>query len=372
MAVSLKILIAPLDWGLGHTTRCIPLIRFLLAEGHEVTAAAEGAAARLLQDNFPALRILPLEGYGIRYSRRKWLFAWRILAQVPRILSAIRKERYWLQQQLDKDHYDLVISDNRYGLYHRQVASCILTHQLQIRSGMGAFPDYCLRRMHYRLLIRFRACWVVDEAANGGLSGNLAHPAVLPDHAAYIGLLSQFEPFSFEQMPEEEQHILVLLSGPEPMRTQLESLVLEQAGAMGDYKFTVVAGRPGGVAPDKLPEHIVYYSHLAAAGLGPLLAKAALVVCRSGYSTLMDLCVAGKRALLVPTPGQTEQEYLAGYLQQNGLCYYRPQAQLDLAHDIPKALTAAPLKPLTVPGRQQETIAALIEAIVPQYRVLPL
>lgn len=368
----MKILIAPLDWGLGHTTRCIPLIRFLLAEGHDVTAAAEGAAARLLQDNFPALQVLPLEGYRIRYSSRRWLFAWRILAQVPRIMSAIRKERYWLRQQLDKERYDLVISDNRYGLYHRQVACCILTHQLQIRSGMGAFPDYCLRRMHYRLLNRFRACWVVDEAAEGGLSGDLAHPAILPARAAYIGLLSQFEHFPFEQIPEEKQHILVLLSGPEPMRTQLESLVLEQAGALDDYTFTVVAGRPGGVRPPGLPEHIVYHSHLAAAGLGPLLAAASLVVCRSGYSTLMDLCVAGKRTLLVPTPGQTEQEYLAGYLQQKGSCYYKPQAQLDLAHDIPKALTAAPLKPLTVPGRQQDTIATLIEAIVPQYRVLSL
>lgn len=342
----MKILIAPLDWGLGHTTRCIPLIRYLLAQGHIVTAAAEGASATLLKENFPGIRILPLAGYGIRYSRSKSLFMARLLLQVPRILTAIKQEHRWLHRVQQHEQFDLVIADNRYGLYHSGLPCAILTHQLQIQSGRGALADRLLRRLHYRMLERFDACWVVDEAAGSGWSGKLAHPGVLPAHAAYIGLLSQF--MSRPVPKVATQHILVLLSGPEPMRGQLEDLVLTQAGQLTSRAFVVVAGNPQGQRPAALPQHIRYYTHLAAPELLEQIAGASLVICRSGYSTVMDLAVLGKKALLVPTPGQTEQEYLAGYLQEKKYFNTVAQHDLQLAHDIPKALSAAdvPLKPL--------------------------
>ncbi len=363
----MKILIAPLDWGLGHTTRCIPLIRYLLQEGHQVVAAAEGPSAQLLQENFPGIPLLSLTGYRIRYSSSKWRFTLRILSQVPQILSAIRRERKWLQQMQERHHFDLVISDNRYGLHLSGTPCCILTHQLQIKSGQGRLADSLLRVLHYKMLNRFDACWVVDEAANGGLSGDLAHPPVLPPKAKYIGILSQFENRAVTGSVKEHK-ILVLLSGPEPMRGQLEALVIEQLRALSQYEITIVAGNPAGALPGDIPQHITYYTHLTAAGLTPLLAEATLVICRSGYSTVMDLAVTGKSALLIPTPGQTEQEYLAQYLQQKKYYYTVPQHRLQLALDIPKALSAtwSPVKPSDCSSKTALVLSAFLKSISPQ------
>jgi UDP:flavonoid glycosyltransferase YjiC (YdhE family) len=341
----LKILIAPLDWGLGHTTRCIPLIAYLHSLGHQVFAAASGASARLLADNFPGLDILPLEGYRIRYSQHKNAFTARIIVQIPKILGAVRKEHRWLSKQQQIHKFDLIISDNRYGLYHDDVPSVIMTHQLQIQSGKGKFADAVLRKLHYPMLEKFKACWVVDEAGTDGLSGTLAHPAVLPGNATYIGFLSQFSGReSVIGVEAVQSEILILLSGPEPMRGQLETLLLHQAAALPQYHFSIVAGNPLGETRTGLPAHISYVTHMNAARLLNALQKATLVVCRSGYSTLMDLAVLGKKALLIPTPGQTEQEYLASHLQDLDYYAVREQEVVQLAADIPLALAAKGFK----------------------------
>lgn len=368
MAAPLKILIAPLDWGLGHATRCIPVIRYLQQEGHHIFIAAEGAAAQLLAENFPALPRLPLEGYRIRYSKNKHAFTAKIISQVPRILKAIRKEHQWLMQQQAQHRFDLIISDNRYGLYHPEVSCVILTHQLQIRSGKGPFADAILRRMHYRMLRRFQACWVVDEEKEDGLSGKLAHPVILPAHASYIGVLSQFAGHTMITGQQEPGHIVLLLSGPEPMRGQLEVLALQQAALLKQYTFTVVAGNPSGNIPKELPQHIQYYTHLDARLLLPVLQRAALVVCRSGYSTVMDLAVLGKKALLIPTPGQTEQEYLAGYLAGKNYFSSVTQDMLRLERDIPAALSsgAMPVKPVAFADTSAFLIAGFLDKITGQ------
>jgi predicted glycosyltransferase len=340
LATPSKILIAPLDWGLGHTTRCIPIIRHLIARGNEVYVAAEGASARLLLENFPAINMLHLDGYRIQYSRKKEMFTAKILLQIPKILATIKREHQWLQQQQQIHQFDLIISDNRYGLYLKEVPSVILTHQLQILSGKGNWADRILRRLHYRLLNRFSKCWVVDEEKNGGFSGRLAHPQILPAHATYIGLLSQFAGCLSDNNDLDKTKILVLLSGPEPMRSQLELLILQQAKSLTAYQFTIVGGNPLGNMIDDLPLHITYYTHLNSQKLLPELQSASLVICRSGYSTIMDLAVLGKKALLIPTPGQTEQEYLAAYLSKKKYFHTCAQKQLQLAIQIPEALHA--------------------------------
>ena len=337
----MKILIAPLDWGLGHTTRCIPLIAYLRTLGHQVFAAASGASARLLSDNFPGLELLPLEGYQIQYSKYKNAFAAKIIVQIPKILAAIKKEHRWLATQQNIHKFDLVISDNRYGLYHHKVPSVIMTHQLQILSGKGQWADRILQHMHYPLLEKFNTTWVVDEAGADHLSGKLAHPGKLPRNASYIGLLSQFTGRKANRNPAGEPgHILVLLSGPEPMRGQLEGILLQQATALTTYRFSFVAGNPLGSQREHLPKHIRYVTHLPATQLLQELNDASLVICRSGYSTLMDLAVLGKKALLIPTPGQTEQEYLAGHLEQMHYYTVREQSTVQLVTDIPLALSA--------------------------------
>nr|WP_295928171.1 glycosyltransferase [uncultured Dyadobacter sp.] len=326
-------MIAPLDWGLGHATRCIPVIRFLLGKGHTVVVAASGPTATLLNSNFPELDILPLPGYEITYSRSGRTFTARILAQVPKILGAIRRERRWLAREHARQPFDLVISDNRYGLKIPGVRSVIMTHQLQIRTGFGQVSDLFMRKLHYRLLEKFDECWVVDYA-DTGLGGTLSHPDRLPANARYIGVLSQL------QRPParpsgQEQEILALLSGPEPMRGMFEELLIAQATRISERQFRIVAGHPAGRVPSGLPRHIAYHTYLNAAQLADALDKAQLVICRSGYSTLMDLAAFGKKALLIPTPGQSEQEYLAAHLQARGLFLTRRQDALDLELDLP-------------------------------------
>jgi UDP:flavonoid glycosyltransferase YjiC (YdhE family) len=338
LATPSKILIAPLDWGLGHTTRCIPIIRYLLAQGHTVYAAAEGASAKLLCENFSSLNVLHLDGYRIHYSRKRKLFTAKILLQVPKILSAIKKEHRWLEEQQEIHQFDLILSDNRYGLYHKQVKSIILTHQLQIMSGQGTFADGILRNMHYRMLNKFDLCWVVDEKQDDGYSGKLAHPKILPPNASYVGLLSQFSGVGATDASNVHNRILVLLSGPEPMRGQLEALILSQIKLLTEYTFTVVGGNPLGAAIKDLPAHVTYYTHLNAENLLPQLLQASLVICRSGYSTIMDLAVLSKKALLIPTPGQTEQEYLASYLAGQNYFLNCKQEDIDLDSQIPIAL----------------------------------
>lgn len=360
----MKILIAPLDWGLGHTTRCLPLIAYLRSLGHEVVAAVSGAPARLLTDNFPGIAVLPLEGYGIRYSKYKNAFATRIIVQIPKILRAIKSEHAWLARQQDEHRFDLVISDNRYGLFHPGIPAVIMTHQLQILSGKGRLADLILRKLHYPMLERFAACWVVDEAGADNLSGKLAHPAVLPAHAQYIGLLSQFMDRAVPANAHTEaKEILVLLSGPEPMRGQLEAILLQQAAQLQQYPFVFVAGNPLGSIPGTLPAHITYHTHLPAPQLLDALQRASLVLCRSGYSTLMDLAVLGKKALLIPTPGQTEQEYLAAHLNRLGYYLVRDQPAVQLSADIPVALAAHAFRHSGGLQPMQSVVNALLDKV---------
>ncbi|MDR7046670.1 putative glycosyltransferase [Dyadobacter sp. BE242] len=280
---------------------------------------------------------LMLPGYGITYSSSGGTFILKILSQIPKILGAIRRERKWLHDTQATHRFDLVISDNRYGLKIEGLKSVILTHQLQIMTGFGAVADSLMRRMHYRMLEKFDECWVVDARENGGLAGALSHPRQLPANSHYIGLLSQL----LAPVASEKSHnnsILILLSGPEPMRGILEEIMLQQAALATNYHFHIIAGNPSGRAHTHLPGHITYTTYASAHELADALAHARLVICRSGYSTLMDLAMFEKKALLIPTPGQSEQEYLAAHLQTREIALSRQQGEINLSKDIPEAL----------------------------------
>lgn len=290
----------------------------------------------MLKKNFPDLPQLLLPGYGITYSSSGGTFVLKLLSQIPKILRAIHRERKWLHDTQATHQFDLVISDNRYGLKIEGLKSVILTHQLQIMTGFGPGADSVMRRMHFRMLEKFDECWVVDTQENGGLAGALSHPRQLPANSHYIGQLSQLlAPVAPEQ---HNNSILILLSGPEPMRGILEEIMLQQAALAIDYHFHIIAGNPSGRAPAHLPAHITHTAYANTQELAYALARARLVVCRSGYSTLMDLAMFEKKALLIPTPGQSEQEYLAMHLQTRGVALSKRQGEINLSKDIPEAL----------------------------------
>lgn len=293
----------------------------------------------LLEKNFPDLPQLTLPGYNITYSSSGGTFVLKLLSQIPKILGAIGRERQWLREIQATHRFDLVISDNRYGLKIDGLKSVILTHQLQIMTGFGTAADSVMRRLHYRMLEKFDECWVVDEQEKGGLAGALSHPRQLPANSRYIGLLSQLSPPGATiRNHSHNNNILVLLSGPEPMRSILEEIMLQQAALATDYHFNIIAGNPSGRDRAHLPAHITYATYASAQELTNVLAHAQLVICRSGYSTLMDLAMFEKKALLIPTPGQSEQEYLAVHLQTQRVALHKHQGEINLSKDIPEAL----------------------------------
>ena len=221
-----RLLIAPLDWGMGHTTRCIPVVRYALSRNMDVWLAGNENQLTLLSAHFPALPTLPLAGYNISYQSHHGSFAGKILSQVPGILTSIRREQKWLAARHSQLHFDGVISDNRYGLHLPGLPSAILTHQLQLATGAGRVADWLLSRRLRSWLSRFSETWIADTETPA-LAGKLSHPARLPANARYAGLLSQFD--AADVSPSlSTGPLVVLLSGPEPQRSILSDLLWAQ------------------------------------------------------------------------------------------------------------------------------------------------
>ncbi len=332
-----RILVAPLDWGLGHATRCIPLIRYFQQRGCEVWIAAEGKTQHLLQQEFPQLTYLHLKGYKIRYGSSRAALVGQITRSIPRILQTIRYENHWLREVVSRFHIGAVVSDNRFGLYSRSVPCVYITHQLAIKAP-GPIQPF-LQKIHYSYIRRFNACWVPDYADSPYLSGELGHPKVLPPVPVhYLGPLSRLE----KKSRPIHHSLLFILSGPEPQRTLFEDQILRQLEG-SDRTALLVRGLPGGGAQgdaiNRLQEagRLVVYDHLPAAPLAELIASSEWIISRAGYTTVMDLALLQKKSILVPTPGQTEQEYLGRYLHGQGICYTVSQSGFSLEDALYKA-----------------------------------
>ncbi len=329
-----RILVAPLDWGLGHATRCIPIIRELQNQGCDVWLAGEGAQEQLLTMEFPSIPVLPLVGYNIRYARTASGLLSNILFQTPRILRVIKAENKWLNKIIKQYSIDGVISDNRYGLHHPSIPCIFITHQLIIKTPFGKWTENILQKRNYRYINRFTACWVPDSASGNNLSGELSHPVKKPKPSVhYTGILSRFKS---GQSTSIKNHLLVILSGPEPQRSMLEDkLVSEIAHYPGTA--TVVRGLPGTASVIPSTNMIKFYNHLPATELYKEIQEAEYVIGRCGYSTVMDLVVMKKKSILIPTPGQTEQEYLAKYLTQQRIACCVTQKEFSLDGGLQKA-----------------------------------
>jgi uncharacterized protein (TIGR00661 family) len=328
-----NILIAPLDWGLGHATRCIPIIHALIRNDCNVLIACEGKVGNLLFKEFPQLHFVDLKGYQIQYSKNSWTLPLQIAKQIPKILSTIQYENERLEEIVKEHSVHGIISDNRYGFYHKSVPSIFITHQLRIKTAFGKWVDDYLQKLNYQYINRFSECWVPDNETEYNLAGALSHPARKPFiPLKFVGPLSRFQ----RSNPGEEKHLLVLLSGPEPQRSIFENLLLPQ---LSEYKGTVVLlrGLPGeGTSQLRLPSNISVHDHLPAEELNKKMSEACVIISRCGYSTVMDLAVMKKKSILIPTPGQTEQEYLAKHLMETNfsLCIEQKKFRLKNALEL--------------------------------------
>ena len=329
-----RILVAPLDWGLGHATRCIPVIRELLNQGIEVWLAGESAQEKLLKIEFPNLPFLSLQGYRVYYAKSGIGLLKNIFSQIPQILKAIKKENEWLKKMADEHSFDAVISDNRYGLYHSTIPSVFITHQLTIKSSLGKWTEKILQKRNYGFINRFTECWVPDVDEKNNLAGELSHsekkPAI-PLH--YIGTLSRFE---IKNLKEEKNHLLIVLSGPEPQRSILETKIVNEIAKFIGTAI-IVRGLPGEASLIPSTNIIKFYNHLSTEKLNKEMMKAEYIISRSGYSTIMDVTKLQKKSILIPTPGQTEQEYLANHLLRKQIAFCVSQKEFSFISTLQKA-----------------------------------
>lgn len=303
----LRILVTPLNWGLGHATRCIPVIRELLAQGCEVIIGSSGPSVVLLKREFPGLHHIEAPAYTVRYSRRKWSFSLKLLLQFPKLKKQVTKENEWLEEIVDRYSIDAVISDNRFGMYHKRVPSVIITHQLAIKTGLGTLVNYFAQKKNYAYLSNFSTCWVPDFPDKPGLAGTLSHPQKKPSFPViYIGSLTRFVK---SETAEIKKHLLIILSGPEPQRTIFENKILDDIHRYNGTA-TIVRGLPGSASLIPSSNSIQVFNHLPAEELNEEMLKAEYIISRTGYTTIMDIAALGKKSILIPTPGQSEQEYL--------------------------------------------------------------
>jgi hypothetical protein len=355
------VLIAPLDWGLGHATRCVPIIREFISRGCEVIIAADGKQQFILREEFPALRFLQLPGYRVSYGKNAIHTFWKLFLQVPRLLTVVRKEHKWLEEFLKINTVDLIVSDNRFGFYSKEVTSIFITHQLLIKTSLGRFADEQLQRLNYKLIGRFSACWVPDFNSGNSLAGELSHPRKMPSvPVSYLGTLSRL---SYPLGIDPSYELLIILSGPEPSRTLFENELIRQLWGT-KIQTVLIRGLPGSDCSEvSAPEWVSVKSYADSQTLGGLIDGAKYIICRSGYSSVMDLVSRCRTCIFVPTPGQPEQIYLAGYLQSRKYCLAYPQKQFLLRDSLLAAASFTPafFQPEEAPYK--EIIRKIIAAV---------
>lgn len=357
-------LVSPLDWGLGHTTRCIPLIRELIIQGCEVVIACNSRQKDLLILEFPALRFVDLPGYDIRYGKNRWHTLGWLFIQGPKILTKIKQENRWIQQFLTLEPVKAIISDNRFGFFSPSKPSIFITHQLLVKTGLGTWVDAIVRRWNFRRIEKFNTCWVPDIAGKISLAGALSHPPTTPRiQTQYIGCLSRFveEDVAYSAAGLSGP-LLIILSGPEPLRSIFEQMLLTQI-AHYHGPVILIRGVSGSIEIPVVPPHCVVYNHVAAAHLLPLIKAADFVISRTGYTSVMDLLLLHKKTILVPTPGQAEQEYLAQHLLHHQWAFTVAQKDFLLQTALENAI-AFPYRQLPLNGQEYKAaITQLVQRI---------
>jgi len=327
-----RVLVNPLDWGLGHATRCVPLVHELLRQGCDVILGSTGLQRAFFSNEFPELPQIAAPSYQIQYPSQGWQMPLWILREAPRLRKLQQTEHLWTEQTCKKHGIQWVISDNRFGCYSKVVHSTYITHQNRI-----AFPSPFRRleswgeRWHHKQQRNFQEVWIPDFQGENNLAGSLSQSGIIPGFHHHIGPLTRFAKATEidRQTNKRLGQILALLSGPEPQRTLLEKRIISVL-SQGPNSFVILQGKPGTTPQMDLPAHGRIYSHLPSAELRELILQSEYILCRSGYSTLMDLQALGSKAVLIPTPGQTEQELLGRHLRSSGQCGLLTQQKLSL------------------------------------------
>jgi len=312
----MKILICPLNWGLGHATRCVPVIRQLLKENYEPVIVSDGFPLAFLRLEFPSLRFIEYPSYSIYYAAGKSQVG-AMIYNFPTILKGIINEHFWLKKLVQSEHFDQVISDNRFGMWNNKVHCIYITHQLMVKMpSYVKFLEPFVHLIHKGFINRYSECRIPDKEEKGGLSGDLSHKYPLPKNATFIGPLSRFTGME-NSLPNTNYEVVAVISGVEPQRTIFEESLMYRFRNT-TRKTLIVAGQPGSEKTETHIGNITIVSHIQDDELASFLLGTKKIISRSGYSTIMDLDALNclDKAEFIPTPGQTEQEYLASIQHQ--------------------------------------------------------
>lgn len=319
----MRILVAPLNWGLGHASRCISLIERLQSDGNEVVLGGDGESLTLLRKHFPDLAVLPLAPLNLRYGKGKSQ-VWAMIRALPKIVRSAVRDHKMLANYLRYEQIDEVISDNRFGLYSDRTRCIYMTHQLVVALPRPwRWLEPIVARLHRKIISGFDACWIPDKACgkegSQGLGGRLSHPEVFPKNSEYIGPLSRFAGKDYKS--DTTYSVVAILSGLEPQRTILENEILN-CYENSDETVLVVRGKIQGPPTVVKHRNITIIPWLDDKHTAAYLLGAKLIVCRSGYSSVMDMYALGvmNKVDWHPTPGQPEQEYLAEYMKSKLSC----------------------------------------------------
>lgn len=302
--------------------------------------AGSGTQLVLIAKEFPDIKTTEIKGYNINYTKSKRWFAFKILTQAPKILLSIRREKRVLEALINEYQPDLVISDNRFGFYNTVIPCVFVTHQLNIIAPFK-WLEKMIQRINYSYINRFSQCWIPDYGGSENIAGRLSHPEQMPSvRIKYIGPLSRF---MYGNTNSYSYKFLFLISGPEPQRSLLEERILSVTNGLNG-NLLIARGKPDDDTKIEAPQNCTVHNHLETEALKEKIAASEFVISRSGYTTVMEILSMQKKSLLIPTPGQTEQEYLAKHLSEQQWC-----STCNQDDDLLQALKALEQFPFQLP-----------------------
>lgn len=304
-----RVLISPLDWGLGHAARCIPIIRNLLDNSNEVFVYAPTHLQLYFAERFPKLSFITDSSASFEYGITGFSTA-QLIQAAFKLKKQIGQEQKICNELYNRLSPDFIISDNRYGFFDPKAYSILITHQLR---PVIPKPLHIFKSLVYSFLDRFHhsfsEIWIPDFPNEPQLAGKLSHPGKKIKNANYIGILSRFERLEYHFQKTEPNTVLIITSGPERHRREMANRLLNN---MQSEAIVIIVGVDNHINPDG---HINFIKSPTDIELNQYILKSEIIISCFGYSTFMDLITLNRSAILVPTKGQTEQEYLA---QMNG------------------------------------------------------
>ncbi len=316
---------------MGHATRVSVLVDLLIRD-NEILLVAQGRGYYFLKQRFPQLRIIKPPRLELRYARSKLFFNLSLVFIVIKLISNCMMDRVLLQRLIKDFDPDLIISDNRFCFWSRRVRSVYLTHQLQVEVPWALrFFNGLVQKLNKYFIRKYDMVLVPDvEKDNASLAGRLSHPWQVPGNVRYIGLLSRF--YGMSCIASEEYQVVAVVSGPDPARTRLVNILRRQLSET-EFKGLIVSGKPEADISDAC-DNVTVVPHLEDKDFCRYILGARFVIVRAGYSSLMDMVALGRSAIIIPTPGQTEQEYLARYLHGKKYFYAIDEDEVNLREQL--------------------------------------